>query len=40
MLLSYRPKDMHPLLFCNNLENIVSIHEIKIVLSDFNISFF
>ena len=40
MLLLYRPKDMHPLLFCNNLENIVSSHEIKIVLGDFNINFY
>ena len=40
MLLLYCPKDMHPLLFCNNLENIVSSHEIKIVLGDFNISFY
>ena len=31
---------MHPLLFCNNLENIVSSHEIKIVLGDFNITFY
>ena len=29
---------MHPLLFCNNLENIVSRHEI--VLGDFNINFY
>ena len=40
MLLLYRPKDMHPLLFCNNLENIVSSHEVKIVLGDFNINFY
>ena len=40
MLLLYRPEDMHPLLFCNNLENIVSSHEIKIVLGDFNINFY
>ena len=31
---------MHPLLFCNNLENKVSSHEIKIVLRDFNINLF
>ena len=31
ILLLYRPKDMHPLLFCNSLENIVSTHEIEII---------
>ena len=40
MLLLYHPKDMHPLLFCTNLENIVSNHEIKIVLGDFDINFY
>ena len=40
ILLLYRPKDMHPLLFCNNLENIMSNHEIKLVLGDFNINFY
>ena len=40
MLPLYRRKDMHLLLFCNNLENIVSSHEIKIVLGDFNINFY
>ena len=40
MLLLYHPKDMHPLLFCNNLENIVSSHKIKIVSGDFNINFY
>ena len=40
ILLLYRPKDIHPLLFCNKLENIVSSHDIKIVLGDFNINFY
>ena len=40
MLFLYHPKDMHPLLFCNNLENIVSSHKIKIVSGDFNINFY
>ena len=40
VLLLYRPKDVHPLLFCNNLENAVSSHEIKIMLGDFNINFY
>ena len=40
MLLLYLPKDMHSLLFCNNLEIIVSSHKIKIVLGDFNINFY
>ena len=31
---------MHPLLFCNKLENIVSNHEIQIVLGDFNVNFY
>ena len=39
VLLLYRPKDIHTLLFSNNLENIVSGHETKIVLGDFNINF-
>ena len=38
MLLLYHPKDMDPLLFCKNVENVVSSHEIKIVLGDFNIN--
>ena len=38
MLLLYLPKDMHPFLFCNNLENIVPSHEI--VLGDFNVNFY
>ena len=36
MLLLYLPKDTHPLLFFY----IVSSHEIKIVLGDFNINFY
>ena len=40
IILLYRPNEMHPLLFCNNLENIVSTHEIGIILGDFNINFF
>ena len=40
ILLLYRPKDMHPLLFCSNLENMVSNHEIRIILGDFNINVF
>ena len=40
ILLLYRPNDMHPLVFCNNLENMVSTHEIGIILGDFNINFF
>ena len=31
---------MHPLLFCNNLENIVFTHEIEKILGYFNINFF
>ena len=31
---------MHPLLFCNSLENVVSTHEIGIILGDFNINFY
>ena len=39
-MLLYRPEDMHPLLFSNNLENIMSSHEIQIVLGDFNVNFY
>ena len=31
---------MRPFFICNNLENIVSTHVIKIVLGDFNINFY
>ena len=40
MLLLYHPKDMHPLLFCNNLEKIACGHEIKIMLGDFYNNFY
>ena len=40
MLLLYHPKDMQGLLFCNNLQNKVSTHELKIVVGDFNINFY
>ena len=40
ILVLYRPKHMHPLLFCNNLENIVTSYEIGIILGDFNINFY
>ena len=36
MIFLYHPKDVHPLLFFY----IVSSHEIKIVLGDFNINFY
>ena len=39
-LLLYQPKEIHPLLFCNNLEQIISNHEIQVVFGDFNINFF
>ena len=40
ILLLYRPKDMHPLLFRNSLENIMSTDEIEIILGDFSINFY
>ena len=40
VLLLYRAKDIHPLQFCNNLENIIFSHEIDLILGDFNMNFF
>ena len=31
VLLLYRAKDIHPLQFCNNLENIIFSHEIDLI---------
>ena len=39
VLLLYRPKDMHPLQFCNSLENILNTCKIELILGDFNINF-
>ena len=39
VLLLYRGKYIHPLEFCNNLENITFSHEIDLILGDFNINF-
>ena len=40
LLSLYRAKDTHPLLFCSTLENVISCHEIDLVLGDFNINLF
>ena len=40
VLLLYRAKYIHPLQFCNNLENIIFSHEIDLILGDLNINYF
>ena len=35
----YRAKDIHPLQFCNNLENLIFSHKIDFILGDFNMNF-
>ena len=39
VLLLYLAKDIHPLQFCNNLENIIFSHDIDLILGDFNMIF-
>ena len=40
LLLLYRAKEMHPLQFCNNLENIVASQTIDLILGDLNINLY
>ena len=40
LFLLYWSRDMHPLLFCNRLENVMSGHEIQLILGYFNMNFF